>query len=379
MIKEFFSRKKNIEERKEFFKKIKKYLIKTGDSTYTYNDPLFQETMHSLTGAYEESVHKFCIPSEIQKRKYLLDLFSGFGYNAAAALELNPGLKIDMIEKNPEILALGLLIPEVCEAHKIIKAAIESSLYNIGFIKNRVYETPKNIRLFIEDALNFRYENNYDVIFHDAYSPKRNWKPYSLIFFKKLYKVLDENGVLLTYSSSSPMRSSLLEADFYIGGTEAYKRKRSGTIASKRDLKLKNLSREEERVISLTDLGIPYVKNRDDLREKLRNKVLFSSSVKMCFENIYNFGEKFQITDREKNKAERSIKKMELAKKEIIYVVCPQYEKCICGKCSRRYENTTERIKEMRYRLLKLKGINVKDFITHFFERFKTNKSIVSI
>ena len=376
MIGEFFSRERTIKERKEFFEKIKKYLIKTGDSTYTYNDPFFQETMHSLTGAYDESIHKFCIPSEIQERKYLLDLFSGFGYNAAAALEINPGLRIDMIEKDPKILALGLLIPDICKAHKLIKAAIEFSLYDIGFIKNRVYETPKNVHLFMGDALNFKYERNYDVIFHDAYSPQKDWKFYSVIFFEKMYKILNENGVLLTYSSSSPMRSGLLEAGFHIGGTEAHKRKRSGTIACKKDLNLKNLSREEERVIALTDRGIPYVEGRDDLRKNLRNKVLFSSSIKLCFENLYDFGEKICVTDKEKNKAEKSIKRMELTKEEIIHVVCPQYEKCICGKCSRRYETTTERIKEMKYRLLELKGITMKNFITRSFERFKTNNCV---
>ncbi len=360
MIKEFFSKERAEKERKEFFEKIKNHFIKTEDSTYTYRDPQIHETMHSVTGAYDESIYKFCIPSVIEKRKYLLDLFSGFGYNASAALEMNPQLKIDMIEKDPEILLIGLLIPDISEAHRKIKGAIESSLYDAGFIKNRVYESPENVHLFIEDALEFRFRDIYDVIFHDAYSPEKDWKPYSLNFFKKLYKVLERTGVLITYSSSSAMRATLLEAGFYIWASKPHRRKRSGTIASKIDLKLRNLSKKEERIIALTDLGVPYIENRDVLRKKLRNRTLFSSSIKLCFENIYNFGEKSNISERERNRAERSIKRMELTEEEIKYIVCPQYEKCICGMCHRRYENTTERIKEMKFRLLKLKGINNK-------------------
>ncbi|MEA1993779.1 MAG: MnmC family methyltransferase [Euryarchaeota archaeon] len=357
MIKEFFSKKRSLKERETFFEEIKADLVRTDDGTYTYE--INGETMHSITGAYDESIHKFCIPSMIEKRKFLLDLFSGFGYNAAAALEINPELRIEMVEKDPEILCMALLIPDLSDMHRKIKGAIESSLYEKGIVRNKVYEKPKNVHLAITNALTHGYGGRYNVIFHDAFSPKIEWRPYSTSFFMTLYNVLSHDGVLVTYSSSTPMRSSLLEAGFFIGRTASHKRRRSGTIASKID-NLTDLSRMDERMIALTDLGIPYQRGRKELRKKMRNTSLFSSSARLYFEDLYDFGEKFSVTNKKKNKTKRSIRKMRLTKKEVMYIVCPQYKECICGKCFKSYKKSTERIKEMKNRVLE---INAEDFV----------------
>ncbi len=361
MIKEFFSKKRTKKERKQFFKKISHLFVKTGDATYTYEDPVLRETMHSITGAYDESVHKFCKPANIEKRTALLDLFSGFGYNATAALERNPNLHIEMIEKGSEILAMALLIPDLCGAHRTIKSAIEDSLYKNGIVQNKVYERPENVHLSMVDALTHEYSGTVDVVFHDAYSPKHDWRPYSVGFFEKLYNVMDEHGVLLTYSSSSSMRAGLLEAGFYIGGTTPHRRRRAGTIASKRNEGLRDLSRREERTIALTDRGIPYSEQKAVQRKSLRNHVLFSPYITLCFENIYHFGERFHVDAKEQERAEKSIRKMGIARDEAMYIICPQYDICICGECSRRYGSTTERIIAMRHRLLKCHGGSIDD------------------
>jgi hypothetical protein len=279
-----------------------------------------------------------------------------------------------MIERDTWILALGLLIPDISEAHRMVKAAMESALYDGGFIKNKLHTSPENIRLIIGDVRS-QPSGSYDVIFHDAYSPRHNWELYSVQLFTQLSTMIEKDGVILTYSSSTPMRSSLLDAGFAIGGTPPHKRRRSGTIASPTD-NLPDLSRKEERVIALTDRGVPYVEGRETIRKNLRNRILFSSSVPPCFENIYDFGEKFSLSEREEKKAARGIRKMGMTKKEIMYIVCPQYKECICGKCVRPYKTTTERIKEMKYRLLKVKEVLIDTILPENFERFKTDEDV---
>lgn len=76
--------------------------------------------------------------------------------------------------------------------------------------------------------------NLYNLIFLDAFTPSKCPCLWSYDFFKKLYNLLDNDGMLLTYSSSAPVRNAMLEAGFYIGNNfNKQLNKNIGTIAVK--------------------------------------------------------------------------------------------------------------------------------------------------
>ncbi|KYC49101.1 MAG: hypothetical protein AMQ22_01731 [Candidatus Methanofastidiosum methylothiophilum] len=102
------TKKEIIESRRNFFLSIKDEFIVTDDGSLSLK---FQDTMHSYIGALKERLHAYSIPSRIAERKKLLDICSGFGYNALYALNHNPKLNIDMVEKFWEISAVSLIIP----------------------------------------------------------------------------------------------------------------------------------------------------------------------------------------------------------------------------------------------------------------------------
>ena len=93
-------------------------------------------------------------------------------------------------------------------------------------------------------------KNRYHFVFLDAFTPAKCPALWSLEFFKLLFEHLEDNGMILTYSSSAAIRNAMLNAGFYVGKvySDEYK-KFTGTIA----VKNKSLIEHE---LSEYDLGL---------------------------------------------------------------------------------------------------------------------------
>ncbi|KYC45281.1 MAG: hypothetical protein APG12_00047 [Candidatus Methanofastidiosum methylothiophilum] len=371
IVREYFESENNkhltkeevIKSRNDFFLSIKDEFITTDDGSLSLK---FQDTMHSYIGALKERLYAYTIPSKIEDKERLLDICSGFGYNALYALYHNPKLKIDMIEKHWEISAISLLIPLpenyyfLDTSFNKIKGAVEHRLSKMGYIKNLAYRNYPSIKLHIEEAEIVLSEMNdkFDVIFFDPYKSEVSPELFTIDFVKLMVDRLEEKGIFLTYLSNYAIRSAL-SCFLNIGKVELPLKKVEGTIAS-RALEEKSLDSYEERIISLTELGIPYrradnpeeiILNRLKERLEMKNKYLLPSSKR----NIVNFEDAFTGSDISlKNRLEEFGLTKELAE----YIICPQNEKCSCGKCNKRYNSTSERILEMRKRIYEIKGFN---------------------
>ena len=77
-------------------RELSKFLIETGDGTYTLRSNEFNgksETMHTYHGAVTESLEKYVKPSKLRekmdagKNLHVLDICSGLGYHSAACIE----------------------------------------------------------------------------------------------------------------------------------------------------------------------------------------------------------------------------------------------------------------------------------------------------
>jgi len=361
---------------------LKDHLILTEDGSYTLRSGLLDgnsETMHTHHGAIKESLNKYVIPSKMEYKNHIkiLDLCSGLGYNAAASIEYlkkkNGSIKIqiDMVEISKETMAASLLIPSPIESYKIIKKAAEDSLYDDGFLKNKkekidkkdIYDDIK-IRIFYDDArdvIKNLVKADYDIIFLDPFSPSKSPELFSLEFLRGLKILLKNDGMILTYTSAAPVRYGLIKSGFHVGEGPAFRRK-GGTIAS---LTLNNidkpLSVEDERMIALSDAGVPYrdpqmktstskiSKRREIERKRVRGVEKLPSTVRTptyLSEDIEN--------PRLKRRVLKHLNKMsisDLKSKEALYIVCPQFTDCICGCGLRKYKSSKERIMEMEKRL----------------------------
>ena len=319
---------------------IKGFLIKTADDSYTLNSEKSSkgsETLHSTHGAITESFLKFVKPTHIKEKATtkdtikILDICSGIGYNTAAIIEElkdinNVNIEIDMVELSVETLATALFIPSPIPSYKIVKKTIEQKLLKENYLQFQTFfdETPENIKININiiDARQFiqKTKSNYDLVFLDPFSPIKAPELYTVEFFEEIKKHLTTNALILTYTAAAPVRAAFIESGYHIGEGPEFHRS-GGTIATLDMNELeKPLKSTDERMIGLSDVGIPFTdpnlndsleniyKRRQEERSKLKFNKLFPSTEKLP---LYLGSNPEEIEDEKlKNKLTNYVQKM---------------------------------------------------------------------
>ena len=388
LVNKCFSEEKssrNIESRVNFFDTYNDYFVLTDDGSYSINSKEINhkiETLHTSTGAISESFEKFIKPMKFDYSKNIaiLDICAGLGYNSSAAIadfikNSTAELKIDMVEIAKATLACGLLVPSPIKEHDITKKAIESELIKQDYAALNIEkcEIPSNIdiKIFIEDArktVQNLDDNTYDAIFLDPFSQNMAPELFSLDFFKEFRRIIKDDGIIATYTSSAPVRTAFIESDFYIGQGPIFGRKQGGTLASPNPLMLDtSIPKNDEIRIALSDVGIPFkdpglnnsseyiLEKRSEERHKARHNTRISSAVKTpIFLNCEMDDEKL------KRRVERNLVKMNIpstTSPEAKYIV----------ECENNYEkkqndknNSRNRILDMQKKLKKIK-VKIKD------------------
>lgn len=147
--------------------------------------------------------------------------------------------------------------------------AIYDMLHNIyyNYIPFRMNNRSKSAKLqntslefHFSDARQsvLKFQDKYDFIFLDAFTPKKLPTLWSYEFFKELYRLLDSSGVLVTYSSSAAIRGAMFEAGFFVGTSLDENGKTIGTIAAKKKELIKHDLSEFDLGLIKTRAGIFY-------------------------------------------------------------------------------------------------------------------------
>lgn len=375
----------NKESRVNFFDTYNDFFVLTDDGSYSINSKEINnkvETLHTSTGAISESFEKFIKPMKFDYSKdiAILDICAGLGYNSSAAIadfiknSTDSNLKVDMVEISKATFACGILVPSPIPEHDITKKAIEDELVkqNYASLSLEECEIPENIdiNVFIEDArqtVQNLEDNTYDAIFLDPFSQNMAPELFSLEFFKEFRRIIKDNGIIATYTSSAPVRAAFIEAGFYIGLGPIFGRKQGGTLASPNPEMLDySLPKNDEIRIALSDVGIPFrdpglnnssdfiLDNRATERQQARHNTKISSAVKTP---IF-LGDPMEDDEKLKRRVERNLAKMNISSttsKEAFYII----------ECENEYSenqdsknNSTTRILDMKKRLKKVKDGN---------------------
>ena len=374
---------KDAKYRNSIFSEYNDYFVKTDDGSFSIKSKEINhkvETLHTSTGAISESFEKFIKPLKLNYSEdvAILDICAGLGYNSSAAIDDflknsdgSADLHIDMLEISKPTLAAGLMVPSPIKAHDITKKAIEQSLIECDYASLELEETiiPDNIglKIHIDDArqvIQKLEDNTYDAIFLDPFSQNMSPELVSLEFFKEFRRVIKDNGIVCTYTSSSPVRMAFIEADFYVSLGPIFGRFQGGTLASPNPKNLtKSLPKNDEIKMALSDVGIPFrdpnlnlssqeiLDNRTEERHNARHNTKISSAVKTP---IF-LG---QVMDDEplKRRVERNLAKMNIPgvlSNEAFYIVEPEND------YKEEYledNNTRTRVLEMMKRLDEIKN-----------------------
>lgn len=374
--------------RNSIFTKYNEYFVKTDDGSYSIKSREINhkvETLHTSTGAISESFEKFIKPLKLNYDEdiAILDICAGLGYNSSAAIDDflrnadgSTRLHIDMLEISKPTLAAGLMVPSPIEAHDITKKAIENALIDCDYASLELEDTsiPENIdlKIHIDDArqvIQKLPDNSYDAIFLDPFSQNMSPELVSLDFFKEFRRVIKDNGIVATYTSSAPVRMAFIEADFYVSLGPIFGRFQGGTLASPSPKNLtKSLVKNDEIKMALSDVGIPFrdpnldlssqeiLDNRTEERHMARHNTKISSAVKTPI-----FLGQEMDDEPLKRRVERNLVKMNIPgvlSEEALYIVGPEND------YQEEYledNNTRTRVLEMIKRLDEVKN-NKVDF-----------------
>lgn len=154
-----------------------------------------------------------------------------------------------------------------------------------------------NFKLIIDDARNFikNDDTKYNLIFLDAFTPSKCPCLWSYDFFKVLYSHLEQDGLILTYSTSASIRSAMQEVGFAIGNIYDSENKNCiGTVATKNNALIKYPLSDYDLGLLKTRAGIFYrdenltalneaIKERRELEIKSSNRISSSKYRKQYF------------------------------------------------------------------------------------------------
>ena len=388
LVNEVFAQEKssgNIEGRVNFFDTYKNYFVLTDDGSYSISSKEINhkvETLHTSTGAISESFEKFIKPMKFDYSKdiAILDICAGLGYNSSAAIadfmkHSQAKLTIDMVEISKATFACGLLVPSPIPEHDITKKAIEDELIaqDYATVSLEKTEIPENINInvYIEDArqtVQNLEDNTYDAIFLDPFSQNMAPELFSLEFFKEFRRVIKDDGIIATYTSSAPVRAGFIEAGFYIGLGPIFGRKQGGTLASPNPEMLDySLPKNDEIRIALSDVAIPFRdpglnNNSDtilDARTEERHLARHNTKISSAVKTPIFLGDEMD-DEKLKRRVERNLAKMNIpstTSPQALYIV--EVEDNYNEKQD-NVNNSTNRILEMKKRLKKVKNEEIR-------------------
>ena len=384
LVNECFAKERstrNNESRLNFFDTYKDYFVLTDDGSYSINSKEINnkvETLHTSTGAISESFEKFIRPMKFDYANdiAILDICAGLGYNSSAAISdflknsTGSNLRIDMVEISKATFACGLLVPSPIPEHDMTKKAIEEELIKQDYATLSLEKTeiPENINInvYIEDArqtVQNLDDNTYDAIFLDPFSQNMAPELFSVEFFKEFKRIIKEDGIVATYTSSAPVREGFIEAGFNIGLGPIFGRKQGGTLASQSQKMLDySLPKNDEIRIALSDVGIPFrdpgLNNSSELildkRTEERHAARHNSKISSAVKTPIFLGDEMD-DEKLKRRVERNLAKMNIpstTSNEAYYII----------ECEKNYSkkqdcenNSTKRILDMEKRLKKVK------------------------
>jgi tRNA U34 5-methylaminomethyl-2-thiouridine-forming methyltransferase MnmC len=202
-----------------------KKLIITADGSHSIELIGQNEQYHSVHGAIQESQHVFIDYGlkQIAERKKdisILEIGMGTGLNLLLTylFSQNKDIRINYLALEPypvkdEIwkelnYAYQLEQLELQEVFQMIHSSIWSKKLNLSeefsFIKEQ------------ESILEFQFENQFDMVYFDAFNPDLEPDLWSEDVFRNIFNSMNKGGLLSTYSTKGVVKRALKSCGFEI-------------------------------------------------------------------------------------------------------------------------------------------------------------------
>jgi tRNA U34 5-methylaminomethyl-2-thiouridine-forming methyltransferase MnmC len=203
-------------------KDFEKVVRKTSDGSYTIFIPDLDENYHSFHGAIQESKHVFINQGLNQYDIEKLDVFEmGFG----------TGLNAFLTFREVELKGFNVNYTSI-EAYPLDSKLIEAYISN--FENSDDFELLKKMHLAewgseIQFSENFKFRKvnskleliefkkaSFDLIYYDAFGPRVQPEMWTCELFSKMFEMLRENALLVTYCAKGQVKRDLRKVGFEV-------------------------------------------------------------------------------------------------------------------------------------------------------------------
>ena len=220
----------------------KRELKITEDGSHTLYVEALDETYHSTHGDIQESLHVFINAGlNYCSKSHLRVLEIGFGTGLNAFLTLlatkKQGVKI-----NYTSLEAFPLENEIIEQLNYTNALRLDSkekeqftlLHKVEWESYQKITDWFNLKKIKKELLNYQAEEQFDLIYFDAFGPNVQPEMWIKNIFTEMYNCLSNGGVLVTYCAKGSVKRTLKEVGFNLEGLPGPPGKREMTRAIKK-------------------------------------------------------------------------------------------------------------------------------------------------
>ncbi|MCK4664511.1 MAG: tRNA (5-methylaminomethyl-2-thiouridine)(34)-methyltransferase MnmD [Bacteroidales bacterium] len=196
-------------------------IIITEDGSNTLFVPSLNENYHSSYGAIQESRHIFINTGFLSVKKTNINIFEiGFGTGLNALLTYIEASKNNQ-KTYYETIELYPLEHEIIKAlnyPQILTPLEKDVFFKIHSTWNEEIEISDffTIKKIKADLIDFKFDKQFDLVYFDAFSPEVQPEMWTKEIFEKIFKQLNINGVLTTYSAKGSVKRILKETGFKI-------------------------------------------------------------------------------------------------------------------------------------------------------------------
>ena len=193
-------------------------IITTNDGSSTLYSNNFEETYHSLHGARAESFYVFVKQGLEFSNKTRLNIFEmGFGTGLNCLLTFmsckNKKIYYHSIEKYPLTMKeyANFMANLDTKDHLIYEHIVYSNWGKSTLLS-------PNMKLFKhhEDITTCEIGQDIDVVYYDAFSPRKQPELWKKPILKKMYDCLNTDGVFVTYCAQGQLKRDLKSLGFYV-------------------------------------------------------------------------------------------------------------------------------------------------------------------
>ena len=218
---------------------MKNKLVITNDGSHSIFNPEMNETYHSKHGAIVEAEHVFIkngLLAENKKQFNILEVGFGTGLNALLTAQKAK-------QKDIAVNYYGIeLYPVPEESYRQLNftdlIGVDSSdLLNLHECS---WEEEHTIHDFFKLTKNkialeeYTSKTKFDIIYFDAFSPEKQPNLWNAEIFQNMYKLLKEDGFLVTYCAKGVVKRTMKAVGFEIVVLDGPPGKRQMTRANKK-------------------------------------------------------------------------------------------------------------------------------------------------